>query len=324
MNIKRFVVFLIIFFQAFTLTTPISVTIKNLPNLYPPTSHSNIIAQTPVVSEIEMPKIAVVLVGINALNPSQPPSSHKSSNYPQLYTANLNGTELKMLTNMPITTFAWSPDGLKIAFVESEKSNIFLINSDGTGLKQITQFTESKTIESITWSPDGTIIFYDLYAGSDTTINKIDSISGVSWELLKGTDPQIFPGKSTLLFKIEGDLFTANLDGLNLQCLTCNHKKTRVAYARWWWDMVLYLDEDGFVLTTDNTSLTQPLNSVIPIDTKGTCLSPLKEPNTRKIMSISMDGKEINLIDIDSKQITEINSSWNLQHLIIEDCEIQP
>ena len=49
----------------------------------------------------------------------------------------------------------WSPDGSKIAFNKKEEgdfiSHIYIINSDGSGLTQVT-FAEGVTDRSISWS----------------------------------------------------------------------------------------------------------------------------------------------------------------------------
>jgi Tol biopolymer transport system component len=50
----------------------------------------------------------------------------------------------------------WSPDGSKILFVVQEIWNLYTINTDGTGLTQITDFRSNNG----DWSPDGTQIIF--------------------------------------------------------------------------------------------------------------------------------------------------------------------
>jgi TolB protein len=62
---------------------------------------------------------------------------------------------------------AWSPDGTKLAFVSNRaggRSDIWIVNSDGTGLQNLTNNTE-RTVSNWapTWSPSGTQIAF----GSD-------------------------------------------------------------------------------------------------------------------------------------------------------------
>lgn len=78
--------------------------------------------------------------------------------YWNLYVVNINGTKLVKLTDGIISQQpSWSPDGQKIVFVKinlwNEESNLWVINADGTGLKQLTSLPgiESEPL----WSPDG-------------------------------------------------------------------------------------------------------------------------------------------------------------------------
>ncbi|MBT3217303.1 MAG: BamA/TamA family outer membrane protein [Candidatus Marinimicrobia bacterium] len=55
---------------------------------------------------------------------------------------------------------AWSPDGEKIALVAHQNniSNLYTINTDGTGQKKLTDFNNDTQIMSLAWSPDGNSI----------------------------------------------------------------------------------------------------------------------------------------------------------------------
>jgi TolB protein len=85
----------------------------------------------------------------------------------ELFTMDPDGTNAADL-GVALTSGAWSPDGARLA--GSNTFNLFLLNSDGTGLTQLTNRAcipgaECGTVTSPSWSPDGTRIVYQLSAG---------------------------------------------------------------------------------------------------------------------------------------------------------------
>jgi Tol biopolymer transport system component len=98
----------------------------------------------------------------------------------QLYTINPDGTGLMQIKNLPTTTYdswlpSFSPDGKQIAFCygtgnsSSALTEIFVINSDGTNLKQL---TNDGTFDCFPrWSPDGThIVFAQNFVPTNQTL----------------------------------------------------------------------------------------------------------------------------------------------------------
>jgi Tol biopolymer transport system component len=84
---------------------------------------------------------------------------------------NTNGGDIKRITNT--ASFyqfpAWSPDGKRIAFCQSRtaslggnivRENVFMMNADGSGTKQITFSTAQDTDWLPKWLPDGKRIAY--------------------------------------------------------------------------------------------------------------------------------------------------------------------
>ncbi|MFN4985571.1 MAG: hypothetical protein ACK5BQ_02575 [Ignavibacteria bacterium] len=80
----------------------------------------------------------------------------------EIYTCNVDGSDLKQLTNLGKANWApyYHPAGKKILFSSNHKSqrgydfHIYMINEDGTGIEQIT--TESMFNAFPMFSPDGT------------------------------------------------------------------------------------------------------------------------------------------------------------------------
>jgi Tol biopolymer transport system component len=61
----------------------------------------------------------------------------------EIYITNADGADVKRLTNDPDSpdlSPAWSPDGLRIAFVKAHdgRRDIYVVNTDGSGLVRLT------------------------------------------------------------------------------------------------------------------------------------------------------------------------------------------
>jgi Tol biopolymer transport system component len=90
-----------------------------------------------------------------------------------LYTMNADGSALRRIARVHnevdhCACPAWSPDGTKIAYEAAEaggKPDIWVMNADGTGRKQLTH--DPARDENPDWSPDGTqIAFYSERTGN--------------------------------------------------------------------------------------------------------------------------------------------------------------
>jgi Tol biopolymer transport system component len=84
------------------------------------------------------------------------PTTDQQLGFPHIYLINADGTDQRLLTDQPGRFPAFSPDGDKIAFDSGGQTsaNVFVINSDGTGLTQITHEPAARNIRPA-WSPDG-------------------------------------------------------------------------------------------------------------------------------------------------------------------------
>jgi Tol biopolymer transport system component len=83
-----------------------------------------------------------------------PNESGTSPYFFRLMSINVDGTDEKLIKELPFINYAtdtyvtWSPDGNKLAFnfggemISDFGSHIFIINADGTGLTQVTSYTD--------------------------------------------------------------------------------------------------------------------------------------------------------------------------------------
>src|SRR6266508_1571322 len=121
---------------------------------------------------------------------------------PQLYLVNADGTDLTQLTNMDNGACqpSWSPDGTQLVFISPclgrgeffeniyNESSLYIINADGTGLKQLTPAPGSDF--EPTWSPDGKQIAFTSVRGGFRQIYALD-VESLAVTLLTNTTDAI-------------------------------------------------------------------------------------------------------------------------------------
>ena len=93
-----------------------------------------------------------------------------------------NGKELSSIPNMEnsciqVHQMKWSPDGAKIMFLgylpESNTGDIYIMNIDGTGLKNLTN--SSAMDGGPVWSPDGSYILFSSVQNGSSNIFRMDT-----------------------------------------------------------------------------------------------------------------------------------------------------
>jgi len=117
----------------------------------------------------------------------------------------------------------WSPDGSQIAFQgggpgAGSRSQIWIVNHDGTGLRQLTNFVGSPdTTEELTWSPDGSLLAFQ----SDSVIYTVDAATGTDLQALAGgSSPAWSPDGSMIAFSASGRIRVMRKDGSSVTTLS--------------------------------------------------------------------------------------------------------
>jgi Tol biopolymer transport system component len=153
-------------------------------------------------------------------------------NFDDVWTIDVDGTDLTRLTNSPEPDFdpSWSPDGTQIAF-RSERSGepeIWVMNADGTGQRRLAEGL------SPAWSPDGSLIAFAGRAGLS-----VIGPDGTGLRVLPNTEggeyPSWSPDGSQIAFNsnLTGDhvMYIAQADGSKVLDLSRVGEGWQVAWS---------------------------------------------------------------------------------------------
>jgi Tol biopolymer transport system component len=128
------------------------------------------------------------------------PGKTPSKTISDLLVVSVKGGTSKNITNSleelnsGITELAWSPEGARLAYIESSgdacgNSRLYLVGADGSGKIQIKEGEGLKS--SLSWSPDGTRLLYgETLCTGETTLKMITLEGSQLQTLTEGQNPQ--------------------------------------------------------------------------------------------------------------------------------------
>lgn len=208
-----------------------------------------------------------------------------------IYVSDLSTGKTIQLTNSPEQDSGpeWSPDADKIAFqklVNSDHFVLYIIDANGTNLKQITQVSTSL----YSWSQDSSRIAVDVMKNDISELeiieldNSNDIVSTVAID--NASSPCWAPdGKRLLYSDINGHLCIADEDGTNIRQLVVGHD------AMWRRDggKIVFVSDDSeiYVMNPDGSNIKKLLDQSY----KGCCPKWSSDGNSIMFTSNWYDGQ---------------------------------
>ncbi|MDH5803609.1 MAG: Ig-like domain-containing protein [Gemmatimonadota bacterium] len=131
-----------------------------------------------------------------------------------------NPEQRNQLTSQPVTeiTPVYSPDGTKIAFVSvTDMQKIFVMNSDGTDIRQVSN--EPMSEGSPSWTRDGMHLVFE--SGNNLWITDLDggNLQQLTNDELPKSAPAVSPDGSTIAYVVtngsDTDIWVVDIDGSN-------------------------------------------------------------------------------------------------------------
>jgi Tol biopolymer transport system component len=250
------------------------------------------VAQTLVAQVTPTPQVQNSYVGKIAF------SGSGSKNEEDIWVVNADGSDLQDITNSTdVYEYEprWSWDGRQIVFTNLFTGNLFIINADGSGRKQITFSQENK---DPSWSPDGEKIVYVVNGEPAQVIQVLDLESQIITKIYTTTgylyNPAYSPDGQKIVFSEGFNLFIMDATGGHIIQITHDAK----AYTNPVWSpdgkRIIFNGQPGpgsfvdlFVINADGSGLTNITNS------QGYNQCPSWSPDGRKIAFASdRDGNK--------------------------------
>lgn len=157
----------------------------------------------------------------------------------EIYTMNLDETELRNLTNNSARDDAptWSPDGSQIAFMSYREdaccSVVYVMDANGDNQHRLTNATQYSYNPA--WSPDGTQIAMTVYTDGNAEIYIVDTdgsnLRRITNTPEDDTNPTWSPDGTKIAFQSDqngnAEIYVMNVDGTGLRNLTSDSAQDR-------------------------------------------------------------------------------------------------
>ena len=253
-------------------------------------------------------------------------SSHRDDARYEIFTINTDGGEPIQITNNRHDSFSptWSPDGHQIAF--NRDSHIYVIDTDGENLRQLTRHKNNEQDLHPDWSPDGKLIAFDRFTGDvpDRHAN-IYTVDPVTRVVRKVTDfdfnaqsPKWSPDGEWILFQGQGDLDAIRPDGSDKRIVA----KHRLGEPKWLggWSpdgrRIVYLEWGAagdriVVATLDMDLLNVVMEAEVPIPPMLAIQSVSFGANRRSILFVgSNDGRASSFrVRLDTHELIQLTDA---------------
>lgn len=102
---------------------------------------------------------------------------------------------------------AWSPDGTRIAFSLEDEPGIYVMDADGSDLRQISDVGRDPV-----WSPDGSRVAFTWHGETDDAIHIVDAEGVTTTWIARGGWPSWSPDGSELVYSDRGILMIQQAD----------------------------------------------------------------------------------------------------------------
>lgn len=171
-----------------------------------------------------------------------------------VYVMNDNGSNVRQITHTPFRKgdLAWAPDGRQITYApdlnsedhrQPQQIDIFIVNADGTGKRNLTQHPALDGGGS--WSPDGKLLAFTSSRDEGWEIYVMGLATGKVRQLTHlgfAADPDWSPDGQHIAFEREGPggrhIYTMRADGKNVRPLLRRPRKGQFNYHKWFCQMV--------------------------------------------------------------------------------------